>query len=139
MNPPFKDEGLGVIVALRKKYPNKKLVAYSAEDQGQVQAFHEGINLADSRISKNADPYQFQFLLEKFAMEAFSFNECIERIRQLLIKELGSTPDTQTIIAKLGKIYKQDDYTPDAIGKIFNLQNAANLSSIIQLFLTARA
>ncbi|NBV41137.1 hypothetical protein EBR77_04815, partial [bacterium] len=41
------DEGLGLTVAIKKKYPNKKVIVYSAEDQGHVQAFHEGFELAD--------------------------------------------------------------------------------------------
>ncbi|MBT1689443.1 hypothetical protein [Dawidia soli] len=132
----FHDEGLGLIVALKTKYPSKKIIAYSAEDQGQVQAFSDGINMADSRMSKNADPYQFQFLVEKFAKEAFSLNECIERIKQLLIKEIGRSVESDAILKKLTKIATSKNFSVDEVGKVFNLQNAANVSSVIQLFLT---
>jgi hypothetical protein len=135
----FHDEGLGLIVALKTKYANKKIVAYSAEDQGQVQAFSDGINMADSRMSKNADPYQFQFLVEKFAREAFSLNECIERIKQVLIKEIGRSEEGDSILKKLNKVASSKNFTTDEIGKIFNLQNASNIASIVQLFFTGGA
>lgn len=135
----FHDEGLGLIVALKTKYPNKKIIAYSAEDQGQVQAFSDGINMADSRMSKNADPYQFQFLVEKFAKEAFSLNECIERIKQVLIKEIGRSEESEAILSKLDKVASSKNFSSDEIGKIFNLQNASNVASIVQLFFTGNA
>jgi len=132
----FHDEGLGLIVALKTKYPNKKVIAYSAEDQGQVQAFSEGINMADSRMSKNADPYQFQFLVEKFSKEAFSLNECIERIKQILIQEIGSVEESDVILKKLDKVASGKNFSEIEIGKIFNLQNGSNIASIVQIFLS---
>jgi hypothetical protein len=129
------DEGLGLTVAIKKKYPNKKVIVYSAEDQGQVKAFHEGFELADSQLSKNAKSYEFQFRLEKFAKELFSLNECIERIKQELIKELGHSPQTEEIIQNIELIYTEDNTSIQNIAKVFNLQNAANLAQILQLFL----
>lgn len=130
------DEGLGLTVAIKKKYPNKKVIVYSAEDQGQVKAFHEGFELADSQLSKNASSYEFQFRLEKFAKEIFSLNECIERIRQELIKELGNSPKTDEIIEKIEAVYNEDNITLQNISKVFNLQNAANVAQIVQLYLS---
>lgn len=129
------DEGLGLTVAIKKKYPNKKVIVYSAEDQGHVQAFHEGFELADSQLSKNAKSYEFQFRLEKFAKEIFSLNECIDRIKQELIKELGQSPSTETIISNLEKVYNDKNISVHSIAKTFNLSNAANLAQVVQLFL----
>ena len=129
------DEGLGLTVAIKKKFPNKKVIVYSAEDQGQVKAFHEGFELADSQLSKNAKSYEFQFRLEKFAKEIFSLNECIERIKLELIKELGRSPQSESITEKIEQIYTEDNTSTANISKVFNLQNAANLAQIIQLFL----
>lgn len=131
----LKDEGLGLIVALKQKYPNKRVIAYSGEDEGQVQAFHEGINVADSRLSKNAATYQFEFLVEKYAKEAFSMNECLERIKAQLIKELGNSPETNEIASRLSKINAKRDFSAVTVSEYFNIQNAGNLASIIQLFL----
>jgi hypothetical protein len=135
----FHNEGLGLIVALKKKYPTKKIIAYSAEDQGKVQAFSEGINMADSRLSKDADPYQFQFLVEKYAQEAFSLTETVERIKLILIKELGQSINSELIVKKLEKIYFRNNYSSGTISKYFNLQNASNLAQIVQLFFTGSA
>jgi len=132
----FKEEGLGLIVALKEKYPSKKVVAYSSEDHGQVQAFHAGINLADYRLSKNADPYEFQFLIERLAKEAFSLNECIDRIKQEILKQYGSSYDTTQIVKALEKINARKDYSVESVSKSFGLQNAGSLASVVQLFLT---
>lgn len=129
------DEGLGLIIALKTKYPYKKIIAYSAEDQGHVKAFHEGLDIADSRMSKNSKSYEFEFKIEKFAKEIFSLEECVNRIKDILIKELGSAPQTQEIITKLEKLNKKKNVSIENITEVFNLQNAANLASVVQLFL----
>ncbi len=133
----FKDEGLGLIIALKNKYPNKKIIVYSAEDQGKIQAFHPGIDVADKRLSKNSDPYQFQVVIEAYAKEAFSLSECVKRIQSQILKEFGNSIENEKILHNLNKIYLNKDYSIQNISKIFNLQNASNISSIIQLFLTS--
>ena len=62
----FRDEGLGLVVALKKKYPMKKVVIYSAE--AGVNAFHLAFKMADDRISKDADPYEFIEVVERLSM-----------------------------------------------------------------------
>lgn len=61
----FKDEGLGVALALKNRFPNKRVIIYSAESK--AHAFHEAWKKADETLSKNADPYEFQQLVEDFA------------------------------------------------------------------------
>lgn len=132
----FKDEGLGLISALKDKYPNKKVVVYSSESAGD--RFHQGLSKADARLSKNADPYEFQTLVEKFARESFSLEESILRIQTTLQAELGVPVERDDIIKNLNKLYKTQSYTELDISKVFNLQNAAAIASIIQLFLTGK-
>ena len=72
----FKDEGLGLTIALKQKYPSKKIIVYSAEDEGKIETFHKALSICDARLSKNADPYEFQTLVELYSKEAFSFDEC---------------------------------------------------------------
>ncbi|WP_409281413.1 DNA-binding transcriptional response regulator [Pseudomonas defluvii] len=62
----FSDEGLGLAEALKDKYPNKKVIIYSAENQGD--RFHKALRKADSFLSKNADPYEFQKIVEEFTI-----------------------------------------------------------------------
>jgi DNA-binding NarL/FixJ family response regulator len=61
----YEDEGLGLVVDLKKKYPQKKIVIYSAIPEHQL--FHEAIKLADDRISKNSQPAVFVSLIESLA------------------------------------------------------------------------
>lgn len=58
----FNDEGLGLSLALKKKYPSKKIIIYSAESDGN--RFHQALQKADASLEKNADPYEFQKLVE---------------------------------------------------------------------------
>ncbi|MDY0194202.1 MAG: hypothetical protein RBR93_11875 [Aliarcobacter butzleri] len=60
----FQDEGLGLADALKRKYPTKKIVIYSAENSGD--RFHRALKNADDSLSKNADPYEFQQIIENF-------------------------------------------------------------------------
>ncbi len=62
----FGDEGLGLALAIKEKYPAKKVVIYSAETQGD--RFHKALRKADSFLAKNADPYEFQKIVEEFTI-----------------------------------------------------------------------
>lgn len=61
----FDSEGLGLALALKEKYPMKRVVIYSAESKGD--RFHEALRKADSFLPKNADPYEFQKLVEELS------------------------------------------------------------------------
>lgn len=61
----FNDEGLGLALAVKDKYPMKKVVIYSAETEGN--RFHEALRKADSFLPKNADPYEFQRIVEEYS------------------------------------------------------------------------
>ncbi|PRY66439.1 hypothetical protein B0H98_101423 [Vreelandella songnenensis] len=62
----FNDEGLGLALAVKEKYPEKKVIIYSAETKGD--RFHEALRKADSFLPKNADPYEFQRIVEEFTI-----------------------------------------------------------------------
>lgn len=64
-----KDEGLGLALTLKKKYPEKKIVIYSSENKGD--RFHEALRKADNFLSKNAEPYEFLNLVEEYSNEIF--------------------------------------------------------------------
>ena len=65
----FPDEGLGLITAIHKQYPEKKIIMYSAEAQGQVDAFHPAEGVVDARLKKSANRYQFEMQLEELALK----------------------------------------------------------------------
>lgn len=132
----FSEEGYGLVKAIKEKYPTKKLIVYSAEEDKKIEAFHPSINLADNRLSKSADPYEFQVLVEKYAKESFSFNECIERIRKQIQRETGVSVETNEVVKNLLKIQKSSNYSDSNIAKVFSLQNAAAIANVVQLFIT---
>ena len=61
----FTDGGLGLSLAIKQKYPEKKVVIYSAQTDGD--RFHKALNRADGSLAKNADPYEFIALLDELA------------------------------------------------------------------------
>lgn len=61
----FHDEGLGLAEALKTRYPNKGLVIYSSDQDGD--RFHKALNISDVNLRKNADPYEFQRTVEVLA------------------------------------------------------------------------
>lgn len=54
----FQDEGLGLSKAIIDRYPEKYLVIYSSERDGN--RFHEAIRKADDQLYKHADSYEFE-------------------------------------------------------------------------------
>ncbi|MGE6210289.1 hypothetical protein, partial [Aeromonas media] len=65
INLAFRDEGLGLTIALKKKFPEKAVIIYSAEQNGD--RFHDAIRIADSLLAKNSEPYEFEVIIEKHA------------------------------------------------------------------------
>lgn len=63
----FKDEGLGLARALKEKYPDKKIIIYSGETQGD--RFDKTLRMVDECLPKNAEFYQFLSLVDQFANE----------------------------------------------------------------------
>lgn len=66
---PF-HEGLGLVGAIKDRHRSKKVVVYSS--QHQRNAFDKLWDKADARLSKNADPYEFENLIQNFSEEIFS-------------------------------------------------------------------
>lgn len=129
----FKDEGLGLIAALKKHYPNKKVIMYSGESKGHVDTFHEAANLVDARLRKTADHYEFETTLERLAKDAFCLENCIIRIKSTLYNEYGISMSEAEIEKNITKVYNKS-ITENNISKIFNIQNAAAIANILQLY-----
>jgi len=64
------NEGLDIALMLKQKYPNKKIVIYSASKK--TNSFHEAWDKCDFKLEKNALSYQFQSLVEKYSLELYS-------------------------------------------------------------------
>tara|TARA_R110000822_G_scaffold60287_2_gene150155 strand:- start:11899 stop:12483 length:585 start_codon:yes stop_codon:yes gene_type:complete len=63
----FKEEGLGLAEAIKSRYPNKKVVIYSAETQGD--RFHHALKIVDDFLSKDAEPFEFIQIVESLSKE----------------------------------------------------------------------
>lgn len=131
------DGGLGLIVAIKEKYPLKKIIMYSAESQGKVDSFHKASNLVDFRLRKTSTQYEFNSIIEKLAYEAFSLENCVSRIKAILYNEYSMTLSENEIEKKLAKI-SPENTSMQAISSVFNIQNAANIAQIIQLFFSIK-
>jgi len=132
----FADEGLGLIVALKEAYPEKKVVMYSAESQGQVNAFHKAADLVDGRLKKRSSRYEFDSTIERLARESFCLNNCVEYLRKILQRDFRidkTDAEIKTIVEELYNNGTYDDKS--AIASAFNLSNAGSIASIIQLLL----
>lgn len=62
-------EGLGLVGAIKDRHSSKKVIVYSS--QHQRDAFNYLWGKADARLSKNADPYEFENLIENFSEEIY--------------------------------------------------------------------
>lgn len=130
----FPDEGLGLIAAIHEKYPEKKIIMYSAEAQGRVDAFHPAENLVDGRLRKSANRYQFETEIERLAQEAFCLDACALNIQRVLSRELNINLGIDEIKKAIEKLYSTGNYKSDNICKVFNLNNAAAIANILDLF-----
>lgn len=136
-NLGFKDEGLGLLSAIRDKYPTKKLIVYSSEEKGQIEAFHSAFDKADKRLKKDADPYEFQRVVETYSSELFTLSECANRIKSIAT-EYGYTIEKDEICKYITKLYEKKDTSITKITKTFkcSVDFANSIVSIIQLLLS---
>jgi hypothetical protein len=135
----FHDEGLGLTIAIKDKYPEKKVITYSSEEAGKIAAFHEGLSKADSAISKNADPYQFEKAIEKHAQELYSLDECVVRIEKIITNELGYSPEHAQIKKALSKLKKKKSIDTEAVNSVLKISGSAAtlITSIVKIFFTS--
>jgi len=64
-----KDQGLGLVGAIVDRYPHKRVVVYSAQTQGN--RFNQLLEKAHARLPKNANPYEFQNLVDNLSKEIY--------------------------------------------------------------------
>lgn len=61
----FENEGVGLAATIKKRYPQKAVVIYSATSEHNL--FDPDIDILDGRLSKNAEPIQFSNMIEEYA------------------------------------------------------------------------
>lgn len=132
----FENEGLDLIVALKQKYPEKKVVMYSAESQGKIDAFHHASDVVDGRLRKGADLYEFETTAERLAMEAFCLDNCAKHIKNVLKRDLNVDLSELEIKAIIQKINNEGLYNDSQkMANLFSVSNIGSVASIIQLLL----
>ena len=129
----FADQGLGLISALKGKHPSKKVIVYSAQPHGD--RFHRGLADADERLPKNADPFQFESMVEKLTKEVFTLSGCIQNIRNHLPPNLESYLSDEDIRKTIERVRSRPDSSSSIISRAFDIQNAGSIASIISLFI----
>lgn len=132
----FPDEGLGLIEAIHSRYPEKKIIMYSAEAQGKIDAFHPAEDCVDARLRKSANRYQFETQIERLAQEAFCLDACALSIQRLLKRELNTDMSIDDIKKGIEKLYSKGKADDFSVCKVFNLANAGSLASIISLLIS---
>lgn len=66
----LENEGLDLALMLKQKYPNKKVIIYSANKNSN--SFHKAWDICDFKLAKNALPYDFQSLVEGYSLEYYT-------------------------------------------------------------------
>ena len=113
-----------------------RIVMYSAESQGQIDAFHPAAELVDARLRKTASLYEFTSTLERLAKEAFCLDNCVKHLKTILRREFSIEKDETEITKIITELYNNDGYEDkNTIASAFNLSNAGSVASIIQLLL----
>lgn len=131
----FPDEGLGLARALKERYPSKAVILYSSE--GQRDIFDATLSIVDARIRKNADTYEFLKLVEKFAKQSFSLDDCILRIQQIIRASTGEYIDISAIKGNLLKVQAKGEVDMEKVVKVFKVtaEIGGIIGSIIKTFL----
>lgn len=60
----FKNQGIGLASAIKSRYPNKKVIIYSGEPNGD--RFDRDLRKVDDVIKKNAEPIEFMNIIDGF-------------------------------------------------------------------------
>ncbi len=131
----FSDDGLGLVSAIKERYPEKKVVIYSSVSEGN--RFHQALKKADDLLSKNADPYEFQTTLEKLSKEVFDVDECLPIIRAKLRDEFGVSINIEDLRKSIDKLYKTQPINNEHVAKVLGIaiDKAGALASIISLLI----
>jgi hypothetical protein len=125
----FKDEGLGLIRAIKCKYPEKKICAYSVVPS--IPFYQKELQIVDARLSKNADQYEFVSILEKLSKECLQFSNVIKYLTETFQKELKRDIKEKDVRKMLLRLQNSNDFSSSNISHIFNLNNIASSTTII--------
>ncbi|MCK2126747.1 hypothetical protein MX652_08605 [Thauera aromatica] len=64
----YAEEGLGLAQAIKRRYPEKKVIIYSAQEEGE--RFHQALQEADYNLPKTAEPIRFEDTIVRVLSDA---------------------------------------------------------------------
>ncbi len=131
----FDDEGLGLARALKREFPHKMVVIYSAERHGD--RFHDALSEVDATLPKDAEPYLFEQTIEGLAKDCFSFSRVIERICKDLEREFPQL-DPDVVRKDMARLVQKNRVTGEEIGRKLSIgfDKAGSLASILSLVIS---
>lgn len=130
----FEKEGFGLIEAIRERYPEKVLIAYSAESESKLDTFEEAFNQSNFRLRKTAEPYEFIRILHKSANIVYSHDYQLQRSARIISEKTGRNVSTKEMQEVLTSANSSKGLDHSKILDHFSLEKAANLADIIGLF-----
>jgi len=131
----FESEGLGLALAIKKSFPEKLVVVYSSEREGD--RFHPALSVVDGTLPKDAEPFRFLQLVEELAAACFTFDKCVARIHKLLEREMGeNAPPLHVLSEEINKAVIGRKTAPGQLATVLSigLDKAASVASIVSLF-----
>lgn len=97
------NEGLDLIVSIKNKYPEKKVVVYSSKSTHDL--FHEANDLVDKRILKRAGDFEvFRTTAEELSKKCFNWDFVIAEIFKKIEGELPENYDKNILENSLLKV-----------------------------------
>ena len=86
------DEGLDVVVSIKKRYPEKKVAVYSSKETHNL--FHPANDLVDKRIPKRGGDFEvFQRAIEELSQRCYHWDQVVDEIYRKIQPELPQDYD----------------------------------------------
>ena len=128
----FHKEGLGLLRALKEKYPYTAIIAYSAQSKGNINFFDEDLDKADRKLSKTTDPYQFILTLKDLAKDVLSYENCSLKIKYILEKEHDIQKSEYEIKMIIKRLINGENYSN--VIEEFHIPNTPFILQIIESY-----
>ena len=132
----FKDEGLGLVKAIKQEYPYKKTILYSSLTTHNI--FDNAIDMVDKKVYKDGQVYPFIAAIEELAKNHFNWNDYVLDIYNKYKKDFNKDIDFNEFNKKFKSLFSRNNsIDKDSVIKITgsSLSVAANIAQIMSLFI----
>ncbi len=127
------DEGLDLLLSIKKKYPQKKTIQYSS--QSTHNYFHEANSYTDKRIHKSSGDLEvFSSAIEELALTCFNWNHMVAHTYNAYKNNLPEDMAYDVFEKQLKRIVSTNrSGEPDYINKALSV--GANVATILSMIL----